>query len=333
VPTHRPTGDAPAAAVGELAQRWATEREMPAGPPAASEQPCPGCGAPLVWESGHTLLICPKCNGSSLPASIGRRYAQLEVKDAGPTRIERARQYHAEVTRRMEFAQKKDKSIRAIQRWIDFVDPDRLPEDSHLIDTAIQLHSNLNHLIREIRNASTLDEFAVVNSINIDLCKSVVAWKSQFQEEHERAEREDDSEDIDDDDEYDDAEYSEPEPEPVVDWQAPRTVYPPGATPGTVAQQQWRAQQQPAPSAVSGVLALAQNAAIKRAVRPDCQFDHFWPKAATARLDASQWQNGPNAPGVDPVYCCAKHRQQGLDWVALRGYGWVNITELESTNV
>jgi len=75
VPTHRPTGEAPAAAAGELAQRWATERTAPAPEPDSSRnetepdgQPCPNCGSVTVWESGRTLLICPKCNSSSLPA-------------------------------------------------------------------------------------------------------------------------------------------------------------------------------------------------------------------------------------------------------------------------
>lgn len=329
VPTHRPAGEVAAGSddsdAGELEQRWTLERTMPAGELEPAGSDCPECGTALVWEPGRTLLLCEQCGTSHLPAGIVRRYAELEVRQQGPTQLERAQSRIAEVKTRMEFSQQKDAAVRRLRKLADFLDPDELPEESHLEDLAVNLHSNVNHLIGEIRHAQTDDEFAALNAVTNELFDTIRIYVSQFRDEHTRAQQE--AEEDEEDDDSEDYEYAEVV-EPARDWQAPRY---PKATPQSIARQQYRAQL-PAAGPAANFPALVRTVVPPPFV-PTCGFSHLFRPVAKLKIYPTQWEGGPAVPGEKPVYCCEKHRDDALNFTWSKGHRAAAIDEVERARV
>lgn len=344
VPKSRPVDGSGAASSGgsALAGRWLMEGEpdtsalvQPSG------IPCPQCGRDLLWEPGRTLLLCVTCKDVALPPSIPEHYRRAELAARPAAAVDRAETLKAEVIKRMEFSQKRDKAVRAVNSWLRVVDPDALPAGSGLSELAVELDSNLRHMVRELGKAENGAELSAAVSVANELIEVVRSYRDRFDAEHERAEREEsepDDDDDDDDDEYDDEpEDDEPAAEYRPDWLNGYGHRQPYYTPDQKRLIQVPRQQITTPGALVplhrnavpanpylGLAADMAKMAERRQAIKWCAFDHFFKTRATYQYHGAVSPGGVRLQNSPVVLCCEKHRDNAEKWIG--SHGWQNST-------
>ncbi len=349
VPAGRPVDDSAAASSGvsPMAARWSAEAE-----PEDSELyspsgiPCPECGSDQRWEPGRTLLLCLTCKGPSLPPSIGEHYRRAELAVRRTTDVDRAEQLRTEVRKRMEFAQSRDKAVRAVNSWLWVVDPDTLPERSGMAELAAELHGNLRHIARELEQAKNREEFAAAGEVAAELISVVKSYRDQFDNERDRAEPEEEEEE-DEEEEYEDAEYEEEEDEEPAPYQPPepaawlqdyaRRQIRPGSLNGRMLPNPYRTPPvvvQPVrtnpyinPTLSSQIIKYMEE---KRETAKWCAFGHFRKAPAEFEYYGATYPGGPFIQGAPVVLCCAKHRDNAANWIEAHGYPNQTYSALES---
>jgi hypothetical protein len=335
VPASRPTNENDSPAESDFAQRWKSQTQTdPADALTESRYPCQSCGSVRYWEPGRTLLICPQCQTSELPPTVGQRYAEIEVvrKDPAAVALERIDKHQTELKQRMKVVEERDRLIRITQTWIDFVDPDALESGSPLQTIAIGMESNLRHIVTELRRTEDPHEIVAIKSVLSELVGFVKQHDQQIRDERKRV-AEDDDEDEYEDDEYEDDEDDEEE---YAEAEVVQDSNPAGLSSYQrllLANTQTWNQNRPAlypprqPDLIPAVVAT-----IPRVTAKNCQFDHFWGKAATHKLWGADTPGGPLYQGRPIVYTCAQHYDKAVKWLEANGYPNATFELLETTS-
>ena len=337
VPADRKTNEADSGSGDDaFTGRWDSEPEFTDEDALTkSGHQCQTCGTEQYWEPGRTMLICPQCRTSSLPPTIQKRYAEIEVRKTAPDPVAQIEKRQAEMRLRMKISEQRDRLIRVAEGWAEFVDPDRLENRSPLLDVCIGLESNLRHVIAELRKTTEPEELIAAKTLLSDLISKAKEHEYQIRSEHDRTEAEDDEDedqyDEDDEDEYVEAEIVEDDnPAQLSSYQ--RHLL---ASRG----QAWD-QRRPAlpairptapPTGMEILSKLAMQQAVKRATQTNCQFDHFFTRKATRKMWGASWPGEQLYQGRPVVYTCEAHNDAGIKWLESQGYENSTFEMLEGT--
>lgn len=331
VPKDRPTVEGEFPRGDPLEGRWEAFSEPQEKGMDPSPHPCPECGSERLWEPGRTMLYCPECETQTLPPSIEAGYAQIALQNQRESAVERRAKKAEEMLKRMGFAAEKAEDIHTLRSFLEFVDPNRLPEDSPLEKVAVQFTSHLNHLIKEINRAETPEDLETAEEISNALLRKIKEHETVFRNAHEEADREDE-EDYEEDDE---GEYVEAEvihdPNPRTPAVVPQRNYPGTYLPVRMDVPPSGPPQYRTPS-VETFTQYAVKKAMERQALKKCQFDHFslftGGKVAYRRLYGADYPGGPYRPGRPEVYCCEQHWDSAVKWMESQGFPNSTFDEL-----
>lgn len=331
VPADRQTGETGSGDEGDsFAHRWENEPEV-SDEDSLTESPhsCETCGSVQYWEPGRTMLICPKCQTASLPPTIAKQYAEIEVRKTAPDPVAMVEKSQTEMRQRMRVTEERDRLIRVAESWAEFVDPDRLEDDSPISAICVGLESNLRHVVSELKRTIEPIEIVAAKSLLVEIITKVREHEVQIKDEHARAAANDEDDEDDEDDGYEDDESDYIEGEVVED------DNPAGLSPYQRYLLQNGAQRQPwnqvrpaiapqrQPTVLSGNQVLSNivvNRAIAQMTHKNCQFDHFWGKRATRKMWGASFPGEPLYSGRPVIYCCEAHNDQGIRWLEAKGY-------------
>jgi uncharacterized Zn finger protein (UPF0148 family) len=145
---------------------WASQ-DGPDGPEPTGE-PCPACGAPLVWAPGRAAQECRSCDRWQMPPEHGKLISEAKearsrvVISTGPT-----------ITDTAEIAVNRDEIIRRCTRAIEYLDTTYLqnnePVNIQVIEAAARISAYVYSLIESARGAKNHSEIETVRVAFLDV--------------------------------------------------------------------------------------------------------------------------------------------------------------------
>lgn len=188
----------PAAGSGSgLAGRW--EREAPwdgnlgpiPSPPGHPVDECGECGGPLLWEPGRTVVYCPGCQRSGLPAAVTEHYRRADQRSA-EVAVRSAPDAVAGRAARVRLRAMKHRAADRLTGWLGVFGPEGLsgPVERVALDYRAELEAYLPEIKDAAREAEVAEIVTEVSQV-IDRAKASGALEAI---EDQRAEAEDETE-------------------------------------------------------------------------------------------------------------------------------------------